>query len=97
MKTLDEIRSMLKENRSVLVEEYGIAVVGIFGSYVRDEQTPGSDLDLLAEILRPISLLELVGAELYLSDVLGVKVDLIPRRNLREELREAVFKEAVSV
>jgi len=97
MKTLDEIRSMLKENRSVLAEEYGIAVVGIFGSYVRDEQTPGSDLDLLAEILRPISLLELVGAELYLSDVLGVKVDLIPRRNLREELREAVFKEAVSV
>jgi len=88
---------MLKENRSVLAEEYGIAVVGIFGSYVRDEQTPGSDLDLLAEILRPISLLELVGAELYLSDVLGVKVDLIPRRNLREELREAVFKEAVSV
>ena len=97
MKTLDEIRSRLKENRSVLAEEYGIAVVGIFGSYVRDEQTPGSDLDLLAEILRPISLLELVGAELYLSDVLGVKVDLIPRRNLREELREAVFKEAVSV
>jgi hypothetical protein len=97
MKTLDEIKSMLKENRSVLAEEYGIAVVGIFGSYVRDEQTPGSDLDLLAEILRPISLLELVGAELYLSDVLGVKVDLIPRRNLREELREAVFKEAVSV
>jgi len=97
MKTLDEIRSMLKENRSVLAEEYGIAVVGIFGSYVRDEQTPESDLDLLAEILRPISLLELVGAELYLSDVLGVKVDLIPRRNLREELREAVFKEAVSV
>jgi len=97
MKTLDEIKSMLKENRSVLAEEYGIAVVGIFGSYVRDEQTPESDLDLLAEILRPISLLELVGAELYLSDVLGVKVDLIPRRNLREELREAVFKEAVSV
>jgi predicted nucleotidyltransferase len=72
-------------------------VVGIFGSYVRGEQQEESDLDLLAEILHPISLLELVGAEIYLSEKLGVKVDLIPKRNVRKELREAIQQEAIPI
>jgi predicted nucleotidyltransferase len=41
--------------------------------------------------------LELIGAELYLSEVLGVKVDLIPKRDVREELRETIFREALSI
>ena len=96
MKTLDEIREILREHRDLLAERFGVAVVGIFGSQVRAEATGDSDLDLLAEILRPISLLELVGAELYLSEVLGMKVDLVPKRSLREELRESILKEAVA-
>lgn len=95
MKTLDEIRSVLRAQRDLLAKEYGIAVVGIFGSRVRGEEGGDSDLDLLAEVVRPISLLELVGAELYLSDVLGIKVDLVLRRSLREELREIILEEAV--
>jgi predicted nucleotidyltransferase len=71
--------------------------VGIFGSYVRDQQGQQSDIDLLAEILRPISLLELVGAELYLNEVLEVKVDLVPKRDVREELRETILREAIAV
>ncbi len=95
MKTLDEIKILIRQHRDVLSEKYGIAVVGIFGSYVRGEQKEESDLDLLAEILRPISLLELVGAEIYLSENLGVKVDLIPKRSVREELREVIIQEAI--
>lgn len=72
-------------------------VVGLFGSYVRKEQRRRSDIDLLAEILRPISLLELVGAEIYLSEVLGTSVDLVPKRNVREELRDAIFNEAIAI
>jgi predicted nucleotidyltransferase len=97
MKTLDEIKTLIRQHGDVLAEKYGIAVVGIFGSYVRGEQKEESDLDLLAEILRPISLLELVGAEIYLSENLGVKVDLIPKRNLREELREIILQEVISL
>ncbi len=95
MKTIDEIRNVLKQHRDLLAERYGLAVVGIFGSQVRGEAGNESDLDLLAEFLRPVSLLELVGAELYLSEVLGVKVDLVPKRNLREELREIILQEAI--
>jgi len=97
MSTLDEIRKIIRQHSSVLAERYGIAVVGVFGSYVRGEEKLKSDLDLLADILKPISLLELVGAEIYLSEVLGVKVDLVPKRSLREELKESILREAVAV
>ena len=97
MTDLDEIKKTIRQHRDILEEKYGIAVVGIFGSHVRGEEKQGSDIDLLAEILKPVSLLELVGAEIYLSDLLGLKVDLVPRRSLREELKEAILKEAVPV
>ena len=95
MKTIEEMRSIIRGNQDVLAERYGVAVVGMFGSYVRGEASAPSDLDLLVHILRPISLLELIGAELYLSEALGIKVDLVPKRSLREELREVILKEVV--
>ena len=97
MKTLDEIRTIIKQHRNVLAEKYGVAVVGVFGSYVRCAQKERSDIDLLVDILRPISLLELVGAEIYLSEVLDAKVDLVPKRDVREELRETILAEAVAI
>lgn len=97
MASVEEIRDVIRQQSDALAERYGVSVVGIFGSYVRGEEKKGSDLDLLAEILRPISLLELVGAELYLTEVLGLKVDLVPKRSLREELRETILKEAIAV
>ena len=97
MKTLDEIRTIIGQHRDVLAEKYGVVVVGVFGSYVRGEQRRRSDLDLLADILRPVSLLELVGAEIYLGEILGAKVDLVPKRDVREELRETILKEAVAL
>jgi predicted nucleotidyltransferase len=97
MEKLDEIRIIIKKNRDVLAEKYGVAVVGVFGSYVRGEQREKSDIDLLVDILHPISLLELVGAEIYLSEILGLRVDLVPKRDVREELRETILAEAVAI
>ncbi len=97
MRALDEIKSVLGQHRDVLADKYGIAVLAIFGSYVRDEQKKESDIDLLVEILRPISLLELAGAEIYLTEVLKTKVDLVPKRSVREELRETILREAIAL
>jgi len=97
VRTLEQIKSILRQHNGILAEKYGVAIVGVFGSYVRGDQEPGSDLDVLAEVLRPISLLEFVGAEIYLSEKVGVKVDLIPRRDVREELRAAVHAETVTL
>jgi predicted nucleotidyltransferase len=97
MKELDEIKDSIRQQRGVLRDQYGVAVVAIFGSYVRDEQKTESDVDLLVEVLRPVSLLELAGAEIYLSEILGAKVDLVPKRSIREELKKAILEEAVAL
>ncbi len=97
MKTIEDLRTIIRQHRDVLAEKYGVAVVGVFGSYVRGEQKRRSDIDLLVDILHPISLLELVGAEIYLSEVLGSRVDLVPKRDVREELRETIFAEAIAI
>ncbi len=97
MKPLQEIQTIIREHQDILAQRYGVSVVGLFGSYVRGEEGPESDLDLLVDILRPISLLELVGAELYLTEVLGVKVDLVPRRDLRPELRDIILHTAIPI
>jgi predicted nucleotidyltransferase len=96
MKTLAEIRNALRGHQEELLQRHKMRVVGIFGSYAREEHKRGSDLDLLAEFDEPASLLELVGAEIYLSKILGVKVDLIPQQDVRPELREHIRREAVS-
>jgi uncharacterized protein len=51
----------------------------------------------VAEFEKPISLLELVRVEIYLREILDAKVDLIPREDIREELKESILKETVQV
>jgi predicted nucleotidyltransferase len=71
----------------------------VFGSYVRGEQRCDSDVDILIELERPprISLIGLVELEHYLSDVLGMKVDVAIKRNLRKRVGERILSEVVPV
>lgn len=97
MKSLNDIRALLQQHRAILAERYGIAVIGIFGSWARGDASENSDLDVLAECLRPVGLLELTGAEQYLTEVLGLKVDLVVRDDIRQELRAHIEAEAAPV
>jgi predicted nucleotidyltransferase len=94
---LTDIRSLIRQHRDILAERYGVRVVAVFGSYVRGEQTGQSDLDLLVEFIHPISLLEFIGAEIYLTEALGVKTDLVPKHDVRVELRESILSQAVAL
>ncbi len=95
VKTLEDIRRVLQAHRQTLRERYGIELIGLFGSWVRGEERPESDIDVLVAFTRPVSLLELIAAELFLSDLLAKKVDLVPRRNLRPELSAQILNETV--
>ncbi len=99
MKTLDEIKRILEAQREYLATNYGVTVIGVFGSYVRGEQHPDSDVDILIELERPprISLIGLVELEHYLSDMLGVKVDVAIKKNLRKRIGERILSEVVHV
>ncbi len=69
--------------------------IGIFGSYVRGEHTTQSDLDILVDFYGRVNLLELVGLEQELSDLLGIKVDLITERSLTDSLKKYVMNEVI--
>ena len=71
--------------------------MGVFGSYTRDEQSPSSDLDLLVTFHEPPSLLRFIELENYLSDLLGVKVDLVMKDALKPRIGERILNEVVTV
>ena len=87
----------MDSHRQELKDKYKVKNIGIFGSYVRGEHRAKSDLDVLVEYDSPVSLLQIVALENHLTALLGVKVDLVPRRNIRKELKESILKETVRV
>jgi len=96
-KSLDEIKKILKKHEKELKEKYGIEEVGIFGSYLRGEAKEKSDLDILVEF-NPgarISLLDFVELENYLSDLFGVKVDLVEKSALKPRIGKQILSEVV--
>lgn len=94
---LQKFVEILRENKSYLVEQYHVATLEIFGSYVRHEERKNSDLDLLVTFTRSPSLLKYVRLENYLSDLLGVKVDLVMKDSLKPTIGKNILREASAV
>jgi predicted nucleotidyltransferase len=97
MKTLSQIQQILRSNASELRKRYGMTNLAVFGSFVRGEAREDSDCDILADFLEPLGFFELCSAENHLCDLLGMEVDLVPRKSVRPELRERILGEGVKV
>ncbi len=74
--------------------ELGARKLGLFGSFVRGEQTPDSDIDILVSLARP-SYRDYSHVRFYLEDLFERRVDLIIEADLREELRPYIMREVV--
>jgi predicted nucleotidyltransferase len=95
MKTLEEIKKGLRDQKPALATKYKVKEIGIFGSYVRGEQQPQSDLDVLVDFEEYPSLLEFVGIEDELSEHLGIKVDLVMKSGLKPRIGQRILREVV--
>ncbi len=95
MTSLDTVKQCLTEQKSLLKNKYKISKVGIFGSYVRGEQRSGSDVDILIDYDKAPSLVALIEIENMLSDLLGMKVDLVTSKGLKPQLRQLILDEVV--
>ena len=95
MKDTDQIQNALKQHIPKLKEEYQVNQLGMFGSYVRNEQTAASDLDLLVTFEIKPSLFKFIELENYLSDLLDVKVDLVMESALKPQIEKFIRKELV--
>ncbi|MFN4032332.1 MAG: nucleotidyltransferase family protein [Fimbriimonadales bacterium] len=92
-----EIQAILRQQMNELRERYAVKSLHIFGSYARADQTPTSDVDILVEFETKPGLLKFLNLESYLSDLLGVEVQLTTIEALRPEIREQALREAVSI
>lgn len=96
--SLEEILTTLRAHLPELRARYGVRSLGVFGSYVRGDERPESDLDVLVEFdERGLTLLQFVELENYLSDLLGLKVDLVEKRALKPFIGRRVLEEVLPV
>ncbi|MDW8068067.1 MAG: nucleotidyltransferase family protein [Anaerolineae bacterium] len=95
--TLTEIRRTLQEHFPELRARYGVRSLALFGSYVRGEQDAVSDLDVLVEYETPPDFFQFVELEDNLSQILGVKVDLVMKSALRPHIGKRILAECVPI
>lgn len=97
MKAFENIKDILGDHKEKLRQKYQVKEIGVFGSYVRGEQKAKSDVDILVEFedRAKIGLLKFINMENYLSDLLGVKVDLVMKDALKPTIGKHILEEVI--
>lgn len=93
--TAENIIATIESLKEQIRQSYKAEIKGIFGSYVRGDQTTQSDIDVLVEFYRGADLFDFVGLSQFLEEQLDCKVDIVPLSSLREEIKAYVLKEAI--
>jgi len=96
-KDLQEILSEVRNLLPYITQKYNVISVEVFGSYVRNQQEIGSDLDILVSFSKVPSLLKFLELKNYLSDQLKVNVDLVMKDSLKPRISKYILSEAISV
>ncbi len=94
---IDELRRILRRHMPLLRERYGVESLGLFGSYVRGDADSDSDLDLLVRFHQTPGLIQFVELENHLSDLLGLRVDLVMAEALKPNIGRRVLAEVESL
>lgn len=94
-KKVYEVKKILRENFDFLKNNYKIKKIGIFGSYIRKEDTKKSDIDILIELEEnsKLTLLDIIRLERFLSKLLNKKVDLLTVDSLSPYIKDSILKE----
>ena len=95
MKKADEIKRKLAQFKPELKSGFQVKEIGIFGSYIRNEQNQNSDLDILVEFEEEPSLFKFMELENYLKTILRVKVDLVMKNALKPQIGRHILNEVV--
>lgn len=88
---------MITEGQKNIIIEvlqlYNPKMIGIFGSFARNENNHNSDLDILVEFRNTVNLLDTIGAEIKLSELLNLKVDLETKHAIPPRLAPHIEKD----
>ena len=87
---------MLKKNKTIIKERFGVKKIGIFGSVARGEAKDESDVDVLVEFERGKTNFDnFMDLSFFLESLFGRKVDLITTTGLHKYIRPYVKKEVI--
>lgn len=88
----EDIENKLKIEKRFLMDRFYVSKIGLFGSFVRDEQTETSDIDLLVEFSRPVGF-EFLDLKDYLESVFDREVDLVTPNAIKPYMRDEILSE----
>jgi len=94
---LDEIKEIIEQHRPELKKQFHVEKIGVFGSYARGDQKKRSDVDFLVTFDKNISLMELGGLYSFLQDIMGRRVHVVPKDNIRPEFREGIIRDVLYI
>ncbi len=88
----DAVIKRLKAMNHQLNKDFGVSKIGIFGSYARGNYDKDSDLDVLIEFDRPVNLFEFSRLKTFLTNQLGIQVDLVTPGALKPLIKDKILK-----
>lgn len=97
MKNIEDIKNQIKNVQEKLSVDFNVEEIGLFGSYVRGEETEDSDLDILIS-LKPnhnVGLIKFNSLKEFLSDLLNIKVDLVIKDGIKPALEKYILNEVI--
>lgn len=95
LKSSQYYADLLRPKQPELQKRFAVDALGIFGSYVRGEQDTDSDLDILIRFAKVPSLVQWIQLEDYLSQLTGVKVDLVIEEGLKPAIGQRIRREVI--
>jgi hypothetical protein len=96
MVQLDEIRQLLEQMKPELAKKFHVHTIGLFGSIVRDDFSPSSDVDIIVDFNQPIGI-EFIDLAYYMEQRLNKKIDLVSRNGVKDKYFKAIEQEIVYV
>lgn len=95
MAKIEALKRILARHRKELEHKYKVKEIGIFGSYVRGDRKGKSDIDILVEFKEVPGLFKFIELEDYLSEILGIKADLVMKSALKPHIGKQILSEVI--
>ena len=80
-----------------ILKKHNVKKAGIFGSYARGEEKKNSDIDILIQPTKDMSLFDIVGIEIELKNILGKKVDLLTYKSINRYIKKYILNDEVKI
>ncbi len=95
---MKNISLFLLKNKSIpILKRYGVKRAAVFGSFAKRQMRKGSDIDILVDIQKDISLLDFIGLKLEIEEALGKKVDLVEYSAIKPLIKGRIIKEQLVI